>query len=114
MTMDLGQVIDWKKFQGEERRADERQTELAKTLKVARENIPDGIQAILRTVEEIKGGTGAGAKTSPASQAAEQTPEQVFACGDCQTKFSAPPEWAGQPLKCPNCEREYTKEELQS
>ncbi|MBA7692343.1 hypothetical protein ES703_100910 [subsurface metagenome] len=107
MTMDLGQVIDWKKFQGEERRADERQTAITETLKVARENIPDGIQAILKTAEEAKRGTGAKSSTPEPQQ-------QTFQCGDCQTQFSPPAGWVGQPLKCPNpeCGREYTKEEL--
>lgn len=114
LIMDLGQVIDWRKFQNEERRADERHTTLMGLAQTARENLPDGIRAILATVEEVKRGTGAGAKTSQASQAAEQPPGQVFICGDCKTQFSAPAGWVGQPLKCPNpsCGREYTKEEL--
>ncbi|GAJ04315.1 unnamed protein product, partial [marine sediment metagenome] len=59
VSTDLDNEIKWKKFLGDERRADDRQTEVAKTLKTARENIPDGIQAILATVAELKGGTGA-------------------------------------------------------
>ncbi|MBA7605571.1 hypothetical protein ES703_12704 [subsurface metagenome] len=108
MTMDLGQVIDWRKFQSDERRADERQIMMGDLVKTARENIPDGIRAILATVEEVKKGTGAGAKTSPHEK------PQVFSCADCKTTFSPPAGWAGQPLKCPNpeCGREYTKEEL--
>jgi len=104
-TAELDEEIRWRRFEGEERRADERQTDLSKTLKVARENIPDGIQAILQTVSELKGVTGA--KTS------EPVPEQqVFSCGDCRAQFSAPPGWAGEALMCPQCKREYTKEEL--
>ncbi len=104
MTMDLGKVIDWQKFQGEERRANERQGELTKTLQVVRENVPDGIQAILKTVSEVKGGSGA--KTTAPAQ------PQSFECADCKTQFSPPAGWADQPLKCPECGREYSKEEL--
>ena len=108
VSTDLEEKIKWEKFQGDERRADERQTELVKTLKVARENIPDGIQAILATAAELK--TGAGARKAPAP---EEQP-QIFSCGDCKTQFSPPPGWVGQPIKCPNpeCGREYSKEEL--
>ncbi|MBA7558418.1 hypothetical protein ES708_00021 [subsurface metagenome] len=109
-VMDLGQIINWKKFEGEERRADEQQHAITGLAQAVRENIPDGIQALLKTVEEVKG--GAGAKT-PAPGGQEQ-PQQTFKCGDCGTEFGPPAGWAGQPLKCPNpqCGREYTKEEL--
>jgi len=76
---------------------------LAATVK---ENLGDGIAAISAAAKEIK--EGPGAKT-PASES-----PQMFRCGDCQTQFSPPAGWEGQPLKCPNpaCGREYTKEEL--
>ncbi len=108
MIMDLGQVINWRKFLADERREDERHGALMGVAKTVRENIPDGIQAIMSAASEVKAGTGG--KTTPAT--APQP--QVFQCGDCKTKFSAPADWAGQPLKCPNadCGREYTKEEL--
>lgn len=100
VVMDLGAVIDWRKFQSEERRADERHQSLMGLAQTVRENIPDGVQALLATVAELKGGT----KTP--------TPQQVFECGDCHTPFSPPAGWSGQPIKCPKCEREYSKEEL--
>ncbi|MBA7468408.1 hypothetical protein ES707_03658 [subsurface metagenome] len=103
ITMDLGHVIDWKKFQGDERRADERHDTLVGLAQTVRENVPDGIQAILATVAELKGSTGA---KTPAPQ------PQTFECADCKTQFGPPAGWAGQPLKCPTCGREYTKEEL--
>ncbi|MBA7600682.1 hypothetical protein ES703_07741 [subsurface metagenome] len=107
IVMDLGQVIDWRKFQGDERRADERHTALVGLAQTVRENIGDGIAAIKAAAGEIKPGTGAKTPT-PVPQ------PQTFQCGDCKTQFSPPPEWAGQPLKCPNpeCGREYSKEEL--
>ena len=106
IVMDLGQVIDWRRFQGEERRADERQTELAKTAQTVRENLPDAVQAIITAAQEAKEErkTGTGEKSPPASQR--------FKCGECGTQFSAPAGWAGQNLQCPSCGREYTKEEL--
>ncbi|MBA7695090.1 hypothetical protein ES703_103711 [subsurface metagenome] len=107
LVMDLGQVIDWRKFQGEERRADERHSTLVGLSQTVRENIPDGIQAILATVSELKGGTGGKATES------KQEP-QTFECADCHEQFSPPAGWAGQPLKCPKCFREYTKEELEA
>ncbi|MBA7577209.1 hypothetical protein ES708_19055 [subsurface metagenome] len=109
-VMDLGQVINWKKFEGEERRADEQLHALTGLAQTVRENIPDGIQALLKTVEEVKG--GAGAKT-PAPGAKEQ-PQQTFKCGDCGTEFGIPKGWAGGPITCPNkeCGRQYSKEEL--
>ena len=73
---------------------------------VVKEHLGDGVAALKLAAEEVKGSSGA--KTTPPS------PQQVFRCGDCQTEFSAPAGWAGQPIKCPNphCGREYTKEEL--
>ncbi|MBA7699884.1 hypothetical protein ES703_108589 [subsurface metagenome] len=105
--MDLGQVIDWRRFQGEEKRADERHGTLMGLAQTVRENIPDGIQAITKAASEVKG--GAGAKPPPASQ------QQGFRCGDCGTEFGPPAGWAGEPIKCPNpaCGREYSKAELE-
>ena len=87
-------------------RADERHTALVGMAQAVRENLSDGIAALKAAAGEIKSGTGA--KTP-----APEQQQQVFACADCQTQFSPPAGWAGQPLKCPNCGREYTKEELE-
>ncbi len=108
MTMDLGQVIDWKKFQSGERREDESHGALIGLAKTIRENIPDGIQAILAAVAEAK---GTGAKTSP-----PQEQPLRFNCGDCGTEFSLSPEILNDPrfesAACEKCGRKYTKEEL--
>ncbi|MBA7640162.1 hypothetical protein ES703_47827 [subsurface metagenome] len=101
--MDLGSIINWRKFEGEERRADERHGALVGLAQTVRENLGDGVAALKAAAGEIKGSPGA--KTPEPQQ-------QVFACGDCKTQFSPPAGWAGQPLKCPKCDREYTKEEL--
>ena len=107
IVMDLGQVIDWRKFQSEERRADERHGAVLGLVQTVRENVGDGIQALRAAAEEVKGSPGA--KAPPVA-----TQPQVFECGDCHKNFSPPPGWTGEPVKCPNpdCGREYTKEEL--
>ena len=107
LIMDLGQVIDWRKFQNDERRADERHGALVGLAQTVRENFGDGVSALRAAAEEAKG------TKSKSSESTAEIP-QTFECGDCHTTFSAPAEWAGQPLKCPNpvCGREYTKEEL--
>ena len=73
-----------------------------------KDNLGDGIAALTAAAAEFKTSTGTKA---PASQQ-----PQVFRCGDCQTQFSPPAGWEGQPLKCPNpeCGREYSKEELEA
>lgn len=108
LVMDLGQVIDWTKFQSGERRADERHGALMGMAQAVRENLGDGIAAIKTAAEQAKGSAGSKAKASSPQQT------QVFKCGDCGTVFSPPAEWGEQPIKCPNpaCGREYTKEEL--
>ncbi|MBA7673117.1 hypothetical protein ES703_81305 [subsurface metagenome] len=105
IVMDLGQVIDWRRFLNDERRSDERHDALMGVAKTVRENFGDGVSALRAAAEEVKGKGGA-ETSAPKSQ--------MFRCGDCQTEFSPPAGWAGQPVKCPNpdCGREYTKEEL--
>ncbi|MBA7614700.1 hypothetical protein ES703_21969 [subsurface metagenome] len=103
--VDIEPQLKWLNFQGEQKRSDERHGALMGLVQTVRENVPDGIQAILAAVSEAK---GASAGTKPPA-----TP-QNFKCGDCGTEFSPPAGWAGQPIKCPNpvCGREYSKEEL--
>ena len=103
IVMDLGQVINWKKFMGEEARADESHKMLMRLGEEVRENIPDGIQAILGAVKEAKAGT----KTeAPKTQ-------QAYECGNCHQRFSIP-DVPFETVKCPNpaCGRVYTKEEV--
>ncbi|MBA7665146.1 hypothetical protein ES703_73213 [subsurface metagenome] len=104
LVMDMGQVIDWRKFQNDERRADERQQMMGSVVKTVRENFGDGIKALNAAIAEARG----------TKAPAESSAPQVFRCGECGTEFSPPAEWAGQPLKCPNpaCGKEYSKEEL--
>ncbi|GAH74226.1 unnamed protein product, partial [marine sediment metagenome] len=108
IIMDLSKYIDLEKFRGDERRADERHGTWMGLAQTVRENIPDGVAALKAAATEIKGGPGAKATAS------KQEQPQVFKCADCQTQFSAPDGWAGQPIKCPNpaCGKEYSKEEL--
>ena len=76
---------------------------LADTVK---ENLPDGIQAIIQAAEASRDST---------SRKPEEK-QQVFLCGTCGVQFSPPPGWEGQSLECPKsnggCGRIYTKEEL--
>lgn len=108
----LEPVMKWMGFQAEQRRADERHSALVGMVQTVRENFGDGIAALKAAAGEIKSGTGAKTPAPAPQQPAPQ--QQAFSCGACQTKFSPPEGWAGQPLKCPNpdCGREYTKEEL--
>ncbi len=66
VVMDLGQVIDWRRFQNEEKRADERHQTLMGLAQTVRENIPDGVAALRAASEEAKRCTGV--KPSEASQ----------------------------------------------
>jgi hypothetical protein len=106
VVMDLGSIINWKKFEGEERRADERHTALVGLAQTVRENVSDGVAAIKAAVEEAKKGTEAKA---PAPQ------PTAYECGACHTKFSIP-DVPFETVKCPNpqCGRVYTKEEVMS
>jgi len=101
MTMDLGQVINWKKFQADERRADERHSTLVGLAQTVRENLGDGISALKAAASEIKGG----AKASTAEQ------PQLYECNQCHEQFGVPPgEWAK--VACPKCQTEYSREEV--
>lgn len=105
IVMDLGNIINWRKFEGDERRADERHGALVGLAQAVRENIGDGVAALKAAAEDAKGGARA---KKPAAEAQPQ----VFECGECHSKFSPPANWTGEPLKCPTCSHEYTKEEL--
>lgn len=92
----------------EHERETQRNKHLGTLADTVKENLGTGIEALTLAAQEIKAGTEAKAPTSA-------PPEQprLFRCG-CGTEFSPPAGWAGQPIKCPNpeCDREYTKEEL--
>lgn len=105
----LEPTLRWLGFQGEQRRADERHGALMGLVKTVQENLGDGVAALKAAAEEAK--AGAKPPTPPTPGGQEQP--QVFACGNCQTQFSIP---AGaskeQPVICPGCGREYSREEL--
>jgi len=103
IVMDLGSVINWKKFMGEEARADERHAMFMKLGETVRENIPDGIQSIIEAAKAQKAGT----KTE-----APQT-QQAYECGQCHQRFSIP-DVPFETVKCPNpvCGHVYTKAEV--
>ncbi len=85
----------------------QRNKHLGTIAETVKENLSTGIQALTLAAQEIK---ASGVKT-PASEPQQQ---QTFECGDCHTPFTPPAGWAGEPLKCPSCGREYTKEELEA
>ncbi len=104
IVMDLSKYIDLERFRGEERRADVKQDALVGLAKTVRENIPDGIQALLATVSEVKAGTGAKTPTpGPAPQ-----PQVKCTCG---VVINLP---AGDWLEfqCPHCQQVWTREQV--
>jgi len=105
IVMDLGQVIDWRRFQGEERRADERQTELAKTAQTLRENAPDAIQALITAAQESKEERKTGTGGQPP---ASQQPQIKCSCG---VLINLPAgEWLE--IQCTNCQQVWTREQV--
>jgi len=103
--VDIEPQLKWLAFQSEQRRADERHNALVGLVAAVKDNIGDGIAAIKSAAEEAK----AGSKSRKMVQ-----PPQVYKCGDCQTEFSIPPEAdPNLPVKCPNCQRQYSREELE-
>ncbi|GAH51821.1 unnamed protein product, partial [marine sediment metagenome] len=58
IVMDLGNIINWRKFEGDERRSDERHGALIGLAQTARENLGDGIAALKAAATEIKGTGG--------------------------------------------------------
>ena len=102
IVMDLSKYIDLEKFRGEERRADGRHDTLVGLGQTIRENIPDGIQAILATVSELKGSTGA--KTSET----KQEPQVKCSCG---VLINLPAgDWLE--IQCPKCQQVWTREQV--
>ena len=101
----LEPMMKYMGFQSEQRRADERHQMLMGIGQQVRENIPDGIRAVLESAQETREERKTSSESKPPAA-------QQFKCGDCQTQFSAPEGWAGQNIMCPSCRREYTKEEL--
>ncbi|MBA7680958.1 hypothetical protein ES703_89284 [subsurface metagenome] len=104
----LEPTLKWLGFQGEQRRADERHGALMGLVKTVQENLGDGVAALKAAAEEAKAGAKPPAPTTPG----EQEQPQLFRCGDCKTQFGPPAGWAGQPVICPGCGREYSREEL--
>lgn len=104
LYVDIEPQMKWTNFQNEQRRADERHGALMGIAKEVRENLGSGIEALKRAAARAK---GTGGKPEEPKQ------QQSFECGQCHTSFSPPPEWDGkQNVRCPNCQREYTKEDL--
>lgn len=118
--VDVEPQMKWMGFQSDQRRAEERHGALMGLFKTVRENFSDGISSVKLAAEEIRrarsSAQGSPAQGPPAPAPPAQAPEvqeqRNFSCGNCHTVFAAPADWAGQDLKCPGCERVYTKGEL--
>ena len=95
-------MMKWMGFQSEQKRADERHDALMGLVKTVRENLGDGVAALKTAAEEAKGGTRAKPSTSE---------PQLYECADCHTRFAVP-DVPFEKVACPNCHREYTREEV--
>lgn len=100
----LEPTLKWLGYQKEQKRADEKHDALMGLVRTVQENIGDGVSALKAAAEE--------ARESDKGKPSSGTPPKGFNCGDCHTTFYAPPGWAGEPLICPKCSRQYSKEEL--
>lgn len=95
----LEPTLKWLGFQSEQRRADERHSALMGLAQVVKENIGDGVAAIKVAAEEARHSPKPGKEG------------QAFECSQCHAQFSVPPgQWNS--VKCPSCQREYTREEV--
>jgi len=106
LVMDLGRVIDWKRFESGERREEERHSAVMGLAQVVRENFSDGVAALKAAAEEGKKSTAS--KESPPEQE-----QQTYRCA-CGTEFVLPQQEFKQ-IKCPNpvCGKLYTKAEIE-
>lgn len=98
MVLDINSLISWRRFEGEERRADERHDEMKGLVKTVREVLPDGVAAIKDTASQLRSGTKA--PVSGQSQAGEQTGQ--FQCPHCSRAFI--PDLSKDTITCPNAE----------
>lgn len=107
-VLDLSQAIDLRKFLAEEKRADERHGALMGLTQTIRENVPDGVQALIRATEEERA-----KRTGTQKQEAAPAP-QAYECGSCKTQFTLPTTEGWTNLKCPNpaCGKVWTREEV--
>jgi len=114
IVMDLGTVIDWRKFQSEERRNDERHGMLMGLGQAARENIGTFAEAAKEAIAEAKG-----EHTGQTPKQEQQEQPHMFKCGTCQKEFGIRPvDWQKlvseqlPGVTCPHCQSEYTREQV--
>lgn len=99
-------MLEWLRFQGDQRRADQRHEALVGLAQTVRENLGDGVQALKAAAQEFqKGGV---------STAAKQGAPQAYECGTCHTQFALPQGAKADQVKCPGCGAVYTKEQLEA
>ncbi|GAI12489.1 unnamed protein product, partial [marine sediment metagenome] len=75
------ELVNWKRFESEEKRSDERHHGMMDMIQLAKENLPAGIQAFQRAVSEQPRG-------SSESGAGSQSQQQAYQCSNCKTKFT--------------------------
>ena len=99
----LEPMLKYLGFQSEQRRADERHTATMSLVETVKENLPDGIQALREAIAE--------ARKSPQGKTSQE--QEIYECGECNTKFSLSREPAeGETVACPNCGHSWSPEEL--
>ncbi|MBA7624295.1 hypothetical protein ES703_31702 [subsurface metagenome] len=105
---DLEPTLRWLGFQGEQRRAEEKHKMLMGLGETARENIPDGIKAVMGAIEEARAEKKGQTATT---EAHPKTP--VYQCAHCPSQFGPPEQEGWTHLKCPGCGHVYTREEVE-
>jgi len=105
---DLEPTLRWLGFQGEQRRADEKHKMLMSLGETARENIPDGIKAVMGAIDEAR--TERKGQTAT-TQAQPET--KVYQCLYCPAQFGPPEQEGWTHLRCPKCGHIYTREEIE-
>lgn len=93
----------------------ERNKQLGGIASVVKENLGDGVQALMRAADEIrKGGAAAAPQPQPSQQ--QQQPEsqavQSFQCENCQNPFGIPTAEGWEVVGCPHCGARYNREQV--
>jgi len=97
VVMDFDSLINWKRFQGEEQRADEKQTLLKGMVTEFRQQLPVAMQALKATAEAYN----RAAVSSKAEGIPQSTPIQVT-CAGCQQLITLS-EVPTVEFACPHC-----------
>ena len=84
----------------------ERNKHLGVMASTVKENLSDGVQALMAAAQEAKkGGT---------SSLAQQETPQAYECAQCHAQFTMPQGVNVDQIGCPKCGTVYTKEQLEA